>query len=90
MSLRETPFPIPELDIDEHLTKVDAVTKAAQAFAAAQHEQAAHLRQAIADGDDAKAHNTREAMWDTIYPLFQTVYSMGDAWNNLTASLEPK
>ncbi|MDP6052144.1 MAG: cupin domain-containing protein [Candidatus Latescibacteria bacterium] len=76
--------------IDEHLNTVDAVAKAAQAFAAAQHERAAHLRQAIADGDDAKAHNTREAMWDTIYPLFRTAYSMGDAWNDLTASLEPK
>jgi hypothetical protein len=29
-------------------------------------------------------------MWDTIYPLYRTVYSMGDAWNDLTASLEPK
>ena len=85
-----SPSTTTEQHIDHHLTAVDAIAEAVKAFAASQHEQAAHLKQAIADGDDAEARNTRAAMWDTICPMFQAVYAMGDVWNDLTASLEPK
>ena len=86
-----TPSPeMTEERIDRHLTNVDAITRAVEAFATSQHEQVAHLRQVLDEGNDAEAREIRDAMWDTISPLFQAVYAMGDTWNDLTASLEKK
>ena len=77
-----------EQHIDEHLERVDAIKNAVQAFARSQHRQAANMRQAITAKNNEAARDARAAMWETIYPLFQSVYAMGDVWNALAASLE--
>ncbi|MEE2708269.1 MAG: cupin domain-containing protein [Gemmatimonadota bacterium] len=78
-----------EQHIDEHLNRVNAIKEAIQAFATSQHLQAANMRQALKEKNHETARDARAAMWETIYPLFQSVYAMGDVWNALAASLEP-
>lgn len=74
--------------LDRYLTDVDSAAAAMKVFADAQHSQSTRLRKAIEAGNEEEARDARAAMWQTMYPLFQSVYSMVDPWNDLAASLQ--
>ena len=76
--------------LDRYLADVDTAAAAMKDFAAAQQTQATKLREALESGNDEEARDARAAMWQTMYPLFQSVYSMVDPWNALAASLQPE
>jgi quercetin dioxygenase-like cupin family protein len=69
--------------IDRQVEAAEAVAKAAQASADAQKNMADKLKQAIADGDEQTAIDTRNAMWDAIYAMHKSIYDFGDVWNEL-------
>jgi quercetin dioxygenase-like cupin family protein len=82
---------IPEAKLlAEHLAALAAVVQAAQGALTVHQAQAQILSAAWAAGDVAAAGDARVRMWDALYPLFRSVYALGDAWNQLAPRATPQ
>jgi quercetin dioxygenase-like cupin family protein len=65
---------------------VDATESLAEAAEAVSGDQPAHLetlRRAIDGGDHAAAGEARNAMWESLFPVFQRVNRLAAMWNEL-------
>jgi hypothetical protein len=69
---------------DRHLSAVEALFDTVQTAERAQREQIAAFKRALQGGDKAAALEARDAMWETLYPLFERVFELAEGWNNLT------
>jgi hypothetical protein len=70
--------------VDRHLSVAEAVAETAEVAKNVQREQVAAFKRALAEGDTAAALETRDAMWEALYPLFKQVYDLAEAWNAFT------
>ena len=71
--------------LDRHLAASDALTVAVQANSQQQDKLAGAYVQAIADGDKDAAIQARNAMWDALSQVFQSVAAWGQVWNDFAA-----
>jgi predicted nucleic acid-binding protein len=78
----DTSISVEEL-IERHVESAQAVAQATQASANVQHDMAAKLKNAIAEGDSNAATNARNAMWEALFMIFKSVYDLADVWNEL-------
>lgn len=75
---------IPEATLlADDLAALAAVVQAAQEALTVHQAQAQALSAAWAAGDASAAGDARDRMWNALYPLFRSVYALGDAWNQL-------
>jgi len=82
---RETPT---KTLAERHLQESEALAKAVETSTLVQREQVAAFEQALASGDMEAAMRARNVMWDALYPMFDQVFKLADAWNNLTYRTE--
>lgn len=78
---RDTPFP--EL-VDNQWQASEALLAAVESAVKVQHEQLAALTKGAAEGDTQAALEARDAIWESLYPMFQRVHDLAAAWNALT------
>lgn len=71
--------------IARHVAGADRVAAAVQANTQQQHDLAAAYQQAIADGDKEAAIQARNAMWDALSQVYQSVAAWGQVWNDFAA-----
>ena len=69
--------------IEQHIREAEAVAQVAQKSADIQREMADKLRKAIAESDEQSAIDARNAMWEAICMIFEQIYDLGEAWNEL-------
>ena len=69
---------------DCQLQAAKALSVAVQKAGEVQGEQLAALKKALAEGDKETAKETRDVMWQALYPMFQRMYALAEAWNALT------
>lgn len=69
---------------DRQLEAADALSAAEEEADEVQHEQLAAFKRALAEGDKEAALEARNAMWQVLYPMFQEMYKLAEAWNALT------
>lgn len=75
--------------LDQHLSAMQALANAAQTTLETQRAQAAALRMAWTNGDDAAATEARDAMWYAIRTLHKEMVELGKAWNALAPEAAP-
>ena len=78
----DTSTPIDDL-IDRFVNALGAFANVAYSAADKEQELAAALKRAIANKDDSVASDTRNSMWDVLYPLYQRMYELASLWNDL-------
>jgi quercetin dioxygenase-like cupin family protein len=61
-----------------------ALEAAVDQACAVQREQLAAFREALARGDKAAALEARDTLWAALSPMFQGVFALAAAWNDLT------
>lgn len=73
-----------EEQADRQLEAVDGLSAAVERAHAVQHEQLATFKGAVARGDKETALEARDAMRRALFPMFQAMYTLAEAWNALT------
>jgi hypothetical protein len=69
-----------------HLAASTALGTAAQDNATAQHEAAAQLRNALAQGDPTAAHAAVDAMWKSFRGFYARLRESEKIWNDLATA----
>ena len=69
--------------IARHVEAARKVAEAAQAGATKQEDLRQTLDAAVARDDEETARNTRDQMWDAIFPVFALALELADNWNDL-------
>lgn len=69
--------------MERQIQESEAVAEAARTSADVQRAMAAKLKKAMAEGDEEAVIEARNAMWEAIYAVYKSIYSFGDAWNDL-------
>ena len=69
--------------VDRFVSGTQQVVRAAADAADRQPGLAAHLKEAIADGDDDDARRARSDLWDTLMPVYARVAELASTWNDL-------
>ena len=71
--------------LDCHLSAVEALARTVEVATRAQRQGVAVLTEALAEGDKEAVSAARDAMWEALCPMFQQVYDVASAWNDLTS-----
>ena len=70
--------------VDRHLAAAETLAQTVASARDVQREQVAIFKRALTNGDKAAALTARDAMWEALYPAFQQVYDLAQAWNEFT------
>jgi quercetin dioxygenase-like cupin family protein len=79
----DTTTPIEAL-IDAFAAAAEKLAATARQSADQQKEAGARLKEALATGDEERAAQLRQAMWEGVYQSFAHLYALADLWNSLT------
>ncbi len=71
--------------VDRYAELIDETSVAAQAASDVRAELAASLKRAMADGDETEITRARNALWDSVFAVYQLTAGMADVWNDLAA-----
>ena len=69
---------------DVYLAQADALAETTKASMDAQDELVCVLKGALAAGDEEGMTKARADIWGKLQPMFQQMFALGEAWNNLT------
>ena len=69
---------------DRQLVAAEILAAAVKQADLVQHEQLATLKDAIASGDMVAAKSARDEIWAALCPMFQSMFAVAEAWNELT------
>ena len=67
--------------VDRYLDATEALAETVETAKHVQREQVAAFKRALGEGDKEAALEVRDTMWEALYPLFQQVYELAEAWN---------
>jgi len=70
--------------LERHLLTTETLAESVETATEEQYRQAEAIREALARGDRAAAVRARDAMWAALGAMFQDVYALAAAWNDLT------
>ena len=71
--------------LDRHLEAAESFAAAVEAGTNVQRDQVAAFRQALSNGDKEAALKARDTMWEAMYTMYQSIFELGDVWNDFTA-----
>jgi len=66
------------------LQAAEALSAAVKLANEVQREQLTAFKKSLSEENKEAVLEARDAIWDVLYPMFQMMYELAEAWNALT------